>query len=112
GFWSERSGSWRVGHCGERGSSDSIQQGRGHRRSRAICHPGSSESQLQSLGTWLWTDRFAQNANRTWQDCKSHRDSATDCCGSRRILSTDLLVLADESAREERVSVAEDQKPG
>src|SRR5262249_34206553 len=112
GFWSERSGSWRVGHCGNRGSSNSIQQGRGHRRSRTICHPGSSKSKLQSLGAWLWTDRLVQNADLTWQDCKSHRDRCTDCCGRCRVLSADLLFFVDKGAGEERFSVTKNQKSG
>ena len=45
-----------------------IRQDRGHRRSRALPHPRSSESQLQRVGARIRAGRLAQGADRARKD--------------------------------------------
>src|SRR5262249_28461204 len=77
-----------------------------------VCSSRTSQREVQGLDARLWTCRLVENGDCTGKNRKSVRDAGADGGRGSRVLSADILVLLDESARQRRVPVAEDQNPG
>ncbi len=99
----ERAGGRRLGDRGDHRPSHPLRQDGGDRRPGPLRAARPSEGQIQGVGAWLRSRRFAQGRRRTGPAAQSARRAGAERGGGGAVLSRDLLVLDAQDPRQERV---------
>ena len=89
-----------MGNRGDERPADAFCQDRGDGRPRALCDPGTAESELRGVGSRLRISGFAEDKYRPRENVELEGSEGAGFESSSLLLSSGLLVLSSAAPRE------------